>query len=150
MEIQNSLQQCFETVLCTGLYPRSQIDIQLQVLQSDGSQLCACINAATLALADAGIPMNDMLVACSAGVLDRTLVTDLNFLEESSGSPFLPIAVLPRSDRVAMVKMTSKIPVEDLEGLLKQAREGCRQVYEVLQSATRERAMKLLEARRQR
>jgi len=32
----------------------------------------ACINAATLALADAGIPMRDLVTSCSAGYLNRT------------------------------------------------------------------------------
>ena len=66
-EIGLLLQQTFESVLFTNLYPRSQIDIFVQVLQSDGGTLCACINAATMALVDAGIPMQDLVVACSAG-----------------------------------------------------------------------------------
>jgi len=32
----------------------------------------ACINAATLALADAGIPMLDLVTSCSAGYLNST------------------------------------------------------------------------------
>jgi len=32
----------------------------------------ACINAATLALADAGIPMRDLVTSCSAGFLNST------------------------------------------------------------------------------
>jgi exosome complex component RRP41 len=36
------------------LFPRSQIDIFLRVVQSDGGLLPACINAANLALMDAG------------------------------------------------------------------------------------------------
>lgn len=32
----------------------------------------ACINAATLALADAGIPMQDLVTSCSAGYLNNT------------------------------------------------------------------------------
>ncbi len=42
----------------------------LQVLQADGGTRCAAINAALLALADAGIPMRDMVAACAAGYLD--------------------------------------------------------------------------------
>eukprot|EP00501_MAST-03F_sp_TOSAG23-6_P000168 GSMAST32.ASY1.ANO1.171.1 assembled CDS len=147
IEIQDTVQQCFATVLRTKIHPRSQIDIQLQVLQTDGGQLCACINAATLALADAGIPMNDMIVACSAGVLDGTFVTDLNFLEESSGNPVVPIGLLARSDKISMVKMTSKIPLEKFEELLKQAQGGCRQIYQIIQGVVRERATRLLSAR---
>ena len=47
--------QTFEAAILTELYPRSQIDIYVEVLQADGGNLCACINAATLALIDAGL-----------------------------------------------------------------------------------------------
>ena len=32
----------------------------------------ACINAASLALADAGIPMRDIVTSCAAGYLNNT------------------------------------------------------------------------------
>jgi exosome complex component RRP41 len=32
----------------------------------------ACINAASMALADAGIPMRDLVVSCAAGYLNST------------------------------------------------------------------------------
>jgi exosome complex component RRP41 len=32
----------------------------------------ACINAATLALADAGVPMRDLVASCAAGYLSGT------------------------------------------------------------------------------
>lgn len=32
----------------------------------------ACINAASIALADAGIPMHDLVVSCAAGYLNST------------------------------------------------------------------------------
>lgn len=49
-----------------------QIDIFVQVLQADGGTRSACINAATLALSDAGIPMRDIVTSCSAGYLNGT------------------------------------------------------------------------------
>jgi exosome complex component RRP41 len=51
------------------LYPRTQIDIHLHVMEADGGVLCACINAACLALVDAGVAMKDLVVACSAGFI---------------------------------------------------------------------------------
>jgi exosome complex component RRP41 len=44
-----------EQNILLDLFPRAQIDICLQVLQADGGILCACINAAMLAVADAGV-----------------------------------------------------------------------------------------------
>ena len=83
MVIRNTLEQ---TIL-TELMPRSQIDIYVQVLQADGGTRCACINAAFLALADAGVPMRDIVASCAAGYLQSTPLIDLNYLEDSGESP---------------------------------------------------------------
>lgn len=72
MEIALIIEQTFESAIMVELMARSQIDIYVQVLQADGGVRCAAINAATLALIDAGIPMKDFVVACSAGFVDGT------------------------------------------------------------------------------
>lgn len=51
------LRHAMEAIIHLELYPRSQIDIYVEVLQVDGSDYCASVNAATLALIDAGIPI---------------------------------------------------------------------------------------------
>lgn len=53
------------------------------MLQSDGGNYCASINAATLALIDAGIPMKDIVCACSASFMKETSVVDINHMEEN-------------------------------------------------------------------
>ena len=58
-------------------YPRSQIDLQVAVLQSDGSFKSAAFNAVSLALMNAGIAMKDYLVATTSGLLGRVAVLDL-------------------------------------------------------------------------
>ena len=65
----------------TELLPRSQVDVNIQVLQADGGVRAAAINAAVLAIADAGIPLRDTMAACAAGFLDNTPLLDLNYLE---------------------------------------------------------------------
>ena len=56
-----------EKVIELNWYGESQIDINIQVLQSDGSELAVVINAVSLALMDAGIRMKDFVVAASIG-----------------------------------------------------------------------------------
>ena len=68
IEMQNTIASAFQSTLFTHLYPRSTITISLHVLSQDGSLLAACLNAATLALIDAGIPMSDYVVACTSGL----------------------------------------------------------------------------------
>ena len=95
VETATAIRQTFETVILCDLYPRSQIDIFITILQADGGEQgraeyaqpdalqtpcriagkqSASINAATLALMDAGIAMSDFVVSCSAGYLDKTAI----------------------------------------------------------------------------
>jgi exosome complex component RRP41 len=68
-ELVLAVQKALEASIVVTNYPNTQIDVCLTVLQDDGAKLTACINAASLAVIDAGIAMTDLLVACTVGVL---------------------------------------------------------------------------------
>jgi hypothetical protein len=70
-EMALMIQETFESCVLLKLFPRSQIDIFVEIIQSDGSALSAAINATTLALIDAGVPLADFICACSVGMLDN-------------------------------------------------------------------------------
>jgi len=52
----------------------------------------SALNAVTLALIDAGLPMRDFVTACEAGYIDGHVLVDLNALE-ASGRPPLCLSV---------------------------------------------------------
>ena len=79
LEASLALKQTFEAAIMRHLYPRTQIDIQVYVMQTDGSALPAAINAVSLALVDAGIAMQEMVAACSVALLDDQTVLDVNY-----------------------------------------------------------------------
>lgn len=56
------LRHAMEAVINLELFAKSQIDIFIEVLQVDGSDFCAAVNAATLALIDAGIPIKVFII----------------------------------------------------------------------------------------
>jgi len=107
LELQHTLSSTFTTLLITHLYPHSLITLTLHVLSTDGSLLATCLNAATLALIDAGVPMKDYLTAVTCGTTDAYSDTnddgkgargdpilDVNASEESDGVPFLTVGCL--------------------------------------------------------
>ena len=157
-ELQYTISNAFATTLFTRLYPRSTISITLHVLAQDGALLAACINAATLALIDAGIPTNDYLVACTAG---STMVApaasngaaddspdpllDLNGSEEQE-LPFLTVGTLGASDKVVVLVMETKARVERVEGMLAVGVDGCKQVREILDGVVRRHGRRMLDA----
>jgi exosome complex component RRP41 len=68
-----------------------------------------------LALIDAGVAMKDFVVSCSAGYYDKTPILDLNYYEDSSGSPDMSVAILPKSGNITLLQMDSKLNVETFE-----------------------------------
>jgi exosome complex component RRP41 len=150
--MQATIANTFTSTLFTHLYPHSTITISLHILSQDGSLLAACLNASTLALIDAGIPMSDYIVSCTAGSTSSYSsndekadpLLDLNGLEEQE-LPFLTVATLGDTDRVAVLVMESRCQVGRLEGMLAVGVDGCKQVRAILDRVVRERGKKVLD-----
>ncbi|KAM6143126.1 exosome complex component RRP41 [Phoenicopterus ruber ruber] len=138
-ELALHLKQTFEAAILTRLYPRSQIDIYVQILQADGGNYCACVNAATLAVMDAGIPMRDYVCASSAGLAEDTPLADLSSPEEAAGGPRLVLALLPASGQIALLQLSARLHQERLEAALEAAGQACRALHAVLDRVVRER-----------
>ena len=130
------------------LYPNSEIEVKVQVLQTDGGALTAAINACTLALIDAGVAMRDFVVGCGVVYVQRTPLLDPNYMECSSGGAELSLAVLPRSETVTLTTMDARLPVDAFEPLLELGVAGCRQVYDLMQTAVKEQTARRLATRR--
>ncbi|XP_040403462.1 exosome complex component RRP41 [Anser cygnoides] len=137
-EMTLHLKQTFEAAILTELYPRSQIDIYVQILQADGGNYCACVNAATLAVIDAGIPMRDYVCASSAGFVEDTALADLSYVEEASGGPQAALALLPTSGQIALLQMDSRLHEDHLEAVIEAASGACRAVHAVLDGVVRD------------
>jgi exosome complex component RRP41 len=150
--MQSTIANTFSSSLLTHLYPHSTISINLHVLSQDGSLLAACLNASTLALIDAGIPMTDYIVSCTAGTTvaydsnkgNADPLLDLNGLEEQE-LPFLTVATLGARERVSVLVMETKVHISRLEGMLAVGVDGCKQVREVMDQVVRSHGKKMLE-----
>ncbi|VDP00779.1 unnamed protein product [Schistosoma curassoni] len=59
----------------------SQIDIFLEVIQSDGSEFACAVNATTLALTDAGIEMDYLVSAATVGEQHYMFIISMNLQE---------------------------------------------------------------------
>jgi len=151
-EMQNTITEAFSQSLFTNLYPHSTISLSLHILSQDGALLAACINASTLALIDAGIPMRDYICACTAGSTSSygsndeqaDPLLDLNNTEEQE-LPFLTVATLGASDAVSVLVMETRVQVGRLEGMLAVGVDGCKQVRQILDQVVKTRGKKILD-----
>jgi exosome complex component RRP41 len=86
-EIEINLKNIFKSIILVEKYEKSQIDLNIEILQTDGGgEICALVNASTLALIDAGICMKEYICACTASLTnDGVALLDVSHLEEICG-----------------------------------------------------------------
>src|SRR5439155_21563323 len=82
-------------VVFRGQFPRTSVDIFIEVLQADAGTRCAGLTAASVALADAGVPMRDLVASCASGKIDGVVCLDLNKEEDNFGDADCPMAIVP-------------------------------------------------------
>jgi exosome complex component RRP41 len=128
LEISKVMREALEPSIFTEYFPRTAIDLFVEVLQADGGTRCAGITVASLALADAGIPMRDLVSACAAGKVEGRLVLDLNDLEDKGGEADMPVAYLPSVNVVSLLQMDGMLTAEEFEQVLNMGIEGCKQI----------------------
>ncbi|EME29837.1 Exosome complex component RRP41 [Galdieria sulphuraria] len=147
VEMASSIKKTFENVLLTDLFPKSRVDIFIQVLQADGSERSAAINAVTIAMVNAGIPMKDLIVSCSAGYMENTTVMDLNHVEMITRGPQLTLAIYASTERMATAHLESKASFEIFENLIAIAKKGCLQMFDVMHSSIERYSLNLIASR---
>src|SRR6266540_2573268 len=131
VEISKVMRESLEPALILEDYPRAAIDVFVEVLQADGGSRCAGITAASLALADAGINMRDMVSACAAGKVDDKIVLDINDTEDKEGGADMPVAFLPNLKQVTLLQLDGILNNEQFNTCLNEAIYGCTKVYEI-------------------
>ena len=123
-------------------FPNTVVDVQIYILQADASTRTAGINAASMALAQAGIPMNNLVCSVAIGKLDKDLVVDVDKeeedWEEGEGATDLAIAKLANSDKVTLMQMDGKIQPELIKKSIELANGACKEIYEVQKKALKE------------
>lgn len=162
-ELQSTISHAFQSHLFTHLYPRSSISISLHVLSLDGALLAACLNATSLALVDAGVPMPSILAAISSGSIipaddsngKPEPILDLNNAEELE-LPFLSVATVAslqgEEDKISVLVMESRCPIGDthnrLETMLATGVDGCKQVRKRMEEEIRKHGSRVLQSKR--
>jgi len=135
VELSKVIREALEPSIFLEYYPRTGTDVFVEVLQADGSTRCASITAASLALADAGIPMRDLVVACSAGKVDDTILLDLMDTEDKLGVADVPVALMPNLNAMTLLQMDGILTLEEFEKAVNLALEGCTKIYSMQKEA---------------
>jgi exosome complex component RRP41 len=134
-EISKTSRLAFEPVAFLGDFPTTVVDVFTEILQADGSTRVTGINAASMAMAVAGVPMRDLVAACSVGKIQGQLIVDLNGIEDNNSEADVAVAMMPTKDRLTLLQMDGVLTKDELFTLLDKARDNCRRIYELQKAA---------------
>ena len=139
-EISMVMEKAFLPVVDLKEFPNSVVDVFVELPQTDAGTRCAGICAAAIALADAGIPMKDMVCAISAGMVEGQLIVDLDYPEDAHENGVdIPMAMLHNSGDISLLQMDGEISKDDLMKAMKMIKPAMEKVFEVQKNALKER-----------
>jgi exosome complex component RRP41 len=136
-EISMVVANALKPALFLEEFPKAVVDVFVQVIQADGGTRCAAINAASLALADAGIPMRCLIPAVAVGKADGKLLVDLGDEEDKYGQGDVPMAILPTTDEITLLQQDGMFTKEELLEAMQMGINSCKYLHELQKEALR-------------
>ena len=139
IEISKVIKEALEPAVMLEQFPRTAVDVFLEVLQADGGTRCAALDAASVALADAGIPMRDLVCACASGKAADTLILDVNNEEDQAGQADMPIGYMPNLGQITLLQLDGVLTPDEFKKCVEIGIDGCKQIYEIQKNSLREK-----------
>jgi exosome complex component RRP41 len=138
-EISKIIAESLRPSLLLENFPNSMIDISIEVIEAEGGTRCAGITAAAVALADAGIPMKDIVVGCAAGKVNDKIVLDLSEKEDKEGQADVPIAIMPRTNEITLLQTDGILTEDEFLKAIDLAIGGCHEISEIQKIALKKK-----------
>jgi len=141
-EISMVTEKALQPVVNLEDYPNAVVDVFVELTETDAGSRCAGICAASMALADAGITMKDMVTSVSAGVIDHNIVVDIDGEEEHIEDvdvADIPIAMIPSTEEITLLQMDGKAKKEELLKAIEAVKPALKKIAEIQRKALKEK-----------
>lgn len=136
VEISKVCGEALEKAIFVERFPNTQIDITVEIVDSNAGSRIAALTAASVALADAGIPMRDMVCGTSVGKAGGKLIVDLDKNEEDAPDAVdIPIAMLPNSKEIVLLQLDGVLTRAEWEQAYKMGEAAAMHIYDVQKAA---------------
>jgi exosome complex component RRP41 len=134
-EISKVLSDALENVVLTERFPRGAVDVNVQVLEAAAGTRCAALTCASVALADAGIPMKGLVSAVACGKASGHVIVDMMTEEDNFGEADLPVGVNHTTGEIVLLQMDGNLSPSEFEKALDLAVEANKKVVQVQRDA---------------
>lgn len=141
-EISYVTEKALMTVIDLDEFPNAVVDVFIELPQTDAGTRCAGICAASMALADAGITMKDLVVSLSTGRVGDKILVDLTYEEEAykeESVADMPIAFLGRTGEITLLQLDGEMTKEDIKKAIELGKKAGQKLYELQIKALKEK-----------
>ena len=139
VEISKVISEAFDSVIFAEQFPRASVDIFIEILQADAGTRCAGLTAASVALADAGIPMRDLVASCAVGKIGDVICLDLRKEEDNYGDADMPVAMVPRTGEILLLQMDGHLTLMEFDKAFTLVKDAIGRICEMQKEALRTR-----------
>lgn len=137
-EYSQMLYKALEGAIALHTFPKTTVDVFALVLQSGGGDLPVVITCASLALADAGIVMYDLVSAVSLSSFDTKLLLDATLDEENSQDGSLMLACMTSRNEITQLSLSGEWPQVKLSEGLKLCLDACNKLAGLMRITLKE------------
>jgi exosome complex component RRP41 len=147
-EVSHVIENSLNSVIQLESFPGTAVDLEIEVIQADASTRCAGINAASLALAHAGIPMTDLISSVSVGCIGNKICIDITKKEEDyeeddeKMATDIPMAFSTRTGKMTLLQLDGKIKPKMLKEAIDAGFKACLKINEIQKKALRSLKLK--------
>ncbi|CAK9138724.1 unnamed protein product [Ilex paraguariensis] len=139
-EFSSMLHKALEGAIILDSFPKTTVDVFALVLESGGSDLPVVVSCASLALADAGIMMYDVVASVSVSCLGKNLVIDPITEEESYQDGSMMITCMPSRNEVTQLTVTGEWSTPKIHEAMELCLDACSKLGDIMRSCLKEAA----------
>lgn len=141
-DLASALSSLLLPSLDAAAFPKAVVELRGTVLESSGGELSALALAGSLALADAGVPLLDLVSAAAVAKVGGRFLLDPSLAEEARASARLTLAALPSVGTLGGIKAYGRFSsMQELRTGIELALEGGKDVDAVAREALVEAAL---------
>ncbi|XP_035240169.1 exosome complex component RRP46 isoform X1 [Anguilla anguilla] len=140
---EQCVRETCEAALLSTLHPRSSLSLVLQVVHDDGSLLSCCLNAACMALMDAGLPMGCLFCGVTCAIdPEGHIVTDPTAQQEKDSRAVMTFAIDSAQHRVMMSSTKGSFSVNELQQCIAVSQRASEKIFQFYRESIRRRYSK--------
>ncbi len=142
IEISKVSGEALTKAIDINQFPNTAIDVFVTMFDANAGTRITGLIAASVALADAGIPMKDLVAGVSVGKAGGKLLVDLNKHEEDAPDAVdLPFAMMPQTGEIVLLQMDGPLTEDEFYECLEMAKKACVEIRKEEEKALKERHM---------